>query len=990
MTKSNGRDPFRDLLEQLQQREQSEQASGNGNLTPSLEGGSNDPGNGDGEEVIREEAPQFGGRRLIWSVVLFLLIMLSTRLLGYFTDWLWFDSLDLTSVYVTRILASGTTFLVSSILFWLLLAGNIWLASRINRRTEGSTLDSTAQQMVGFRVTPLLYVGSAVLAVMSGLAMMSLWEEILLYLNQVEFGLADPIFNRDVGFFVFSLPIWQAVRSLLLTAFVFALIGTMLVNGFNWRQWFEDRRVKTHLSLLVVAILLLLTWQYRLQSFDLVYSNRGAVFGAGFTDVNAQLPIYQTLFFVTLAIAALVLVNIFLKFAWKVIVYVLGIWVVVAVLAGNFVPNLIQRFVVNPNEFIREEPYIERNIALTRKAYNLDTLESVAFNARETLTLDDLTRENETIANIRLWDYRPMRISYNQLQVLRQYYEFQDIDIDRYVVDGTLKQVLLAARELDPRQLSGEAQTWVNERLVFTHGYGVAASPVAEITFDGNPTFILKDLPPKGSIPVEKPQLYFSELSHNYVIVNTDTEEFDYPSEEGNVFTRFDADSGIRIGNFLTRLAFTIRFADTNLLLTGAIGPESRLLWKRNIYERLQEIAPFLVYDDDPYIVIGDDGGLYWFVDAYTTSLRFPYSQPSTLNRPLNYIRNSVKVIINAYDGEVDFYLVDESDPIVAAYQKVFPRLFTDFAEMPDGLRSHIRFPQDLFTVQARILTVYHMTEPNEFYNREDVWQWPQEYFDNQPREMEPYYVLMQLPGSDQLDFNQILPFTPANRKNMIAWFAAKSNPDEYGEKLLVTFGKDSLVYGPEQIEARIDQDPTISAQLSLWNQQGSQVIRGNLLVIPLGNSLLYVEPLYLQAAAGIPELKRVIVAANDRVVMAPNLGLALVEVFGEGLLDDEVLADLVGEGALLEPSPVAETPSEPAEPAAQPQPDVSVPPLVELEGASLAQLIVAANDAYATAIQAQQAGDWAGYGDALARLEAVLAQLAEEAGSVQVESADT
>ena len=488
MTKSNGRDPFRDLLEQLQQREQVEQTNGNGNLTPS-EGGGGNSDSDDGDSVIHEERPSFGGRRLVWSVVLFLLITLSTRILGYFTDWLWFESLEFTSVYVTRILASGVTLVTSTAVFWVLLAGNIWIAARINRGEENSSLDSTAQQMVGFRVTPLLYIGSAILAVMSGLAMMSLWEEILLFVNQVEFGLKDPIFSRDVSFFVFTLPIWQAIRSFLLTVSVFSLIGAMIINGFNWRRWFEDRRIKTHLSILVIAILLLLTWQYRLQSFDLVYSNRGAVFGAGFTDVNAQLPIYQTLFYVTLVIAALVLVNIFLKFAWKVIVYVLGVWVVVAVLAGNFVPNLIQRFIVNPNEFIREEPFIEHNIALTRQAYNLDTLESVSFNARETLTLDDLVRENDTIANIRLWDYRPMRTAYNQLQVLRQYYEFRDIDIDRYVVDGTVKQVLLAARELDPRQLSGEAQTWVNERLVFTHGYGVAASPVAEITFDGNPTF---------------------------------------------------------------------------------------------------------------------------------------------------------------------------------------------------------------------------------------------------------------------------------------------------------------------------------------------------------------------------------------------------------------------------------------------------------------------------------------------------------------------
>ena len=960
----NGQDPFRDFIKQMQER--------NGDALVPSEAGNGNAGIGNGA-TLNEERPRGGRSGLYWIGLAILLFFLSTRLLSYFTDWLWFDSLDLTSVYFTRIFASGVTFLGGAVAFWLILSGNILLATRLNNRGGTSPLDTLATSTLGFRVTPVLFAGAVLLAIFSGLALRFQWNEILLFLNQVEFGVLDPIFNRDVSFFIFTLPILKSIRSFLLTALIFSLIGAVLVSGLDWKSWFENRKVKTHLSLLLVGILGLIAWQYQLQGYELVYSTRGAVFGGGYTDVYAQLPIFRIMAIVTLVIALLVLVNIFLSMALKAIAYVLGLWILVALVLGNFLPNFIQRFVVTPNEFNREAPFIKHNIDFTRLAFDLNELDSVGYDASGALTSDDLVAENQTIANIRLWDYRPMRTTYNQIQALRQYYQFQDIDIDRYVVDGQQKQVLLSARELVPDQLSGEAQTWVNQRLVYTHGYGAAASPVAEITFDGLPTFLLQDLPPKGSIHIERPQIYFSEVSKNYVIVNTDTKEFDYPSEEGNVFTSFEGDSGIRIGNLLTRLAFTLRFADTNLLLNGDITPESKLLWKRNIIERLNEIAPFLEYDNDPYIVIGDDGGLYWFIDAYTYSRLFPYSQSATLNSglPVNYIRNSVKVVVNAYDGSVNFYLVGKEDPIALSYASIFPDLFIDLDEMPDGLRSHIRYPQDLFTIQARVLTIYHMTEPSEFYNREDVWQWPQEFFEDESREMEPYYVLMQLPGSEKLDFIQILPFTPATRENMIAWLAAKSDPEEYGEKLLFTFGKDSLVYGPKQIEARIDQDPVISSQLSLWNQQGSQVIRGNLLVIPLANSLLYVEPLYLQAASGrIPELKRVIVAANDRVVMAENLGLALVEVFGTGILEDDLLASLLGEhdsGRFLTAVPeesVEETP--PAAPLI----------VVDVADSDLAQLIQQANDTYVTAIQAQQGGDWASYGTALVQLEAILQEL--------------
>ncbi len=960
----NGQDPFREFIDQLQER------AGEAPVPSGARNGNQ--GNGD-SPVINEAQPRSGRAGLFWIGLAFLVVLLGSRLLAYYTDWLWFDSLDFTSVYFIRILASGITFLAGTIAFWLILAGNIALATRLNKRDGTSPLDVLATSTLGFRATPLLHAGAVVLAIFSGLALRFQWNELLLFLNQVEFSIRDPIFHRDISFFVFSLPILKAIRSFLLTALVFSLIGAVLVSGLNWKSWFENRKVKAHLSLLLASILVLIAWQYQLQGYELVYSERGAVLGGGYTDVYAQLPIYRVMAAVTLVIAVLVIINIFLGMALKAIAYLLGLWILVAVVLGNFLPNIIQRFVVTPNEFTREEPFIQHNIDFTRAAFDLADLDSVAYNARGNLTADDLIAENETIANIRLWDYRPMRTTYNQIQALRQYYQFQDIDIDRYVVDGNQKQVLLSARELVPDQLSGEAQTWVNQRLVYTHGYGVAASPVAEITFDGLPTFLLQDLPPKGSIAIEQPQIYFSEVSRHYVVVNTNTKEFDYPSEEGNVFTSFASDSGIRIGNLLTRLAFTLRLGDINLLLNGDITPESKLLWKRNIHERLAEVAPFLQYDEDPYIVIGADGGLYWFIDAYTYSRLFPYSQIATLPSGLrvNYIRNAIKVVVNAYDGSVDFYIVDEEDPIAAAYAAIFPDLFHDISEMPEGLRTHIRYPQDLFTIQARVLTIYHMTNPSEFYNREDVWQWPQEFFDDEPREMEPYYVLMQLPGSEKLDFIQILPFTPATRENMIAWLAAKSDPTEYGEKLLFTFGKDSLVYGPKQIEARIDQDPIISSQLSLWNQQGSQVIRGNLLVIPLGNSLLYVEPLYLQAASGrIPELKRVIVAANDRVVMAPNLGLALMEVFGEDILEDDLLASLLGD---YEPDALVT-----AAPAAIPEESPPAAPLVvvDVAGSDMAALIQQANSTYAAAIQAQRDGDWAAYGQALVQLEAILREL--------------
>ena len=966
------RDPFRELVERFNEDdwttiEEELLDGGNGNGGPRRPvGGGGNGGNG---------LPQGNPRVLWWLLIPFLAITLFNWVLGFFTDIAWYNSISLSSVYWTRITASVGLFLAGASAFLIFFVVNVLIARRLEPRGLDGTPVSQIAAAFGVRITPAVLLVGAVLAFFMGSAASARWEDLLLYLNQTPFNLTDPVFAKDVGFYIFTLPVWQIARNWLMTSLVLTLIASAVVSGIGWRGWDARPAVRAHLSGLGALILLLIAWQYRLDALQLVYSTRGAVFGAGYTDTNAQLPAFNLLVIVTLIAAVLLLVNVVLRQTWRAIVAVLVIWVAISVLAGNVYPGLVQRFQVDPNEFTKEEPFIRDNIEFTRIAFELDDIEEKNYNVASDLSAEGLMAEAETVRNIRLWDYRPLLQTYNQVQALRQQYTFFDIDIDRYTINGERRQVMLSARELIPEQLEQEAQTWVNRKLVYTHGYGVAASPVAEITKDGLPTFILKDLPTQGLLDVTRPQIYFGERENEYVIVKTDTPEFDYPrSEGGNAFTTFDADTGIAIGNFFTRLAFAVRFADVNLLISEELSPQSQLLWRRNIAERVEEVAPFLHFDSDPYIVIGDDGHLYWFMDAYTLSNRFPYSEPSRVGSSsmptgFNYIRNSVKIVMDAYTGDMKFYVVDASEPIIAAYRQIFPALFADYATMPADQKAHIRYPNDLFSIQANMFLTYQMTDPKDFYNREDMWAWPEEIFDDRTQPIEPYYVLMQLPESQELDFIQILPFTPANRENMVAWLAAQNDPEKYGQKLVYRFGKDSLVFGPKQVEARIDQDPVISAQLSLWNQQGSQVIRGNLLVIPISGSLLYVEPLYLQAATGkIPELKRVILATPDRVVMAENLGLALAQLFGRDVLEDARLAEL----ALVEGGSLPDTlPAAPA--AAQPG--------AELAQRSLEELILEANTLYNLAQTALRAGDWAGYGAQMTALQTVLERLAEVSG---------
>jgi uncharacterized protein len=908
-------------------------------------------------------------RAWLWLLIPIALFYAFSIGLGFLSDSAWYRSLGYESVYFTRIGAALGLFVAGFLSAWLFITLNILLARRLEPFGLVGTPPEQVAAAFGLRLPMVLIAAAGVLAFFMGLGIAGDWQQVLLYFNQVPFGVTDPIFGRDVSFFVFTLDVWELLRGWLFLLLLATLAAVAVTAGVGWRGWNVRRGIRLHLAVLGALLLLLVAWQYRLQAYDLVYSQRGPVYGGTYTDINAQLPAYNLLALVTLVAAVLLVVVAAIGRGWKAIAGVIAAWVIVAVVAGSIYPGFVQRFQVAPNELTLEKPYIADSINYTRLAYNLDKIQESTYNADRAVSPQGLAEQPETIRNVRLWDYRPLLQTYNQVQALRQFYAFNDVDVDRYEVNGLTEQVMVAARELEPERLNADAQTWVNLKLVYTHGYGVAISPAALVSADGLPEFYAKDLPVQGSIPVTRPELYFGELTNDYVIGRTAVDEFNYPQENGYATTRFAANTGIPL-TMANRLLFALRFAEINMLLNQDITAESQLLWRRNIMERVQLLAPFLTYDSDPYITVGTDGHMYWIIDAYTTSDRYPYSDP--YRDVLNYMRNPIKVVINAYDGTVNFYVVDEEEPIAAAYRSIFPALFKPLAEFPREIIGHVRYPTDLFSVQAEKYRTFHMTNPVDFYNKEDVWAWPQEVFYDQPQPLEPYYVLMQLPGSSTLDYIQILPFTPANRENMVSWMAAKSNLDEYGQIVVYEFGKDSLFFGPQQIEARIDQDPAISAQLSLWNQQGSGVIRGNLLVIPIGNSLLYVEPLYLQAQNGkIPELKRVVLASADRVVMAENLGLALIKMFGRETVSRAGLQDLANVALAGEPS------------AASGATDTigGAAGIGGIQNASIEDLVLAANTHYNNAQAQLRAGNWAGYGEEMQALQAVIQQMAAAMG---------
>jgi len=899
-------------------------------------------------------------------VALFLFFLLA-KLGGHlYLDWLWFKSLNFQLVFITRyiseILLSVAVFILTFLLLFLslmLTRKTITSAVQSSRQIEeGGVVTLQRSHLVRFvnnkTVTIVFVILSALMGLMVSSSVTGDWVILQKFLHPSLFGLKDPIFNNDIGFYVFQVPFFQFLYKLSISLIILIAIWTAVAyflasvasGNLNLKKFLDISAARVHLSVIVAVYFLIRAWGYRLQQYTLLNSSQGVVFGPGYTDIHANLLAYKVMFFLAALTGIIVLVNILMR-RFRLIVYTIGFMIAASIILNGLYPALVQKLVVLPSEMDKEKPYIENSIKYTRIAYNLEAIDKESFPTGKTLSIADVMENKDTIKNIRLWDYRPLQQTYSQLQTMRTYYEFKDIDIDRYNIDGQYRQVMLAARELNQNLLPDQAKTWVNEHLKYTHGYGIAMSPVTDITGEGLPNLLIKDIPPKTStnLKVNRPEIYFGELTNNYVIVNTRGQEFNYPMGDDNAWSTYQGKDGVKIGSIFRRLIFALTFNDYKLLLSDNVSSDSQVLYYRSLNQRVPKIAPFLLYDKDPYLVL-DNGKLYWMWDAYTTTDMFPYSEPFA--NKMNYIRNSVKVVVDAYTGKVTFYIVDPTDPVLKTYQKIFPGLFT--SEMPSGLKEHIRYPEDLFTIQANKYMVYHMQNYRVFYNKEDKWDLPTEIFGSEEQTMESYYTIVRLPGEEKPEYIQIMPFTPHNKKNMVAWFAGRSDGKEYGKLLVYEFPKQELVFGPMQVEARINQDTTISQQLSLWDQKGSQVIRGNMMVIPVKDSLIYVEPLYLQAEQGkMPELSRVIVAHGDHVVMERTLEASLEKIFGGQDIIESSNQEPTGEQGTNE----AETVS------------------------SLAQK---ANQLFEDAQKKIASGDWAGYGNLMGQLKDTLNDLATKA----------
>ena len=898
--------------------------------------------------------------RLIFLLLVLLLFMMIPSAVKLLTEWFWFGEVDYTGIFVrtltTKASVGGLVFLVA----FIALAFNFRLALR--RVTQPYMLFPGGGdiQPVVLNQRQFLLLGTGVAALVAlflGIFASNEWLTWLQYRHAVPFGQTDPWLFRDVSFYVFTLPFLDLARNLTLAVVVLSLIGSTAAYVMSGTLALDPGRglvvgaaARRHLGLIVAGLFLLLAWGAYLDVPRLLTTPGGIIHGASYVDVAVRAPVFRVALWVALLGAGLSAVTAFTPRNVPILAAV-GLYVLVAV-GGNLAAFGLQRLVVTPDEQQREAPYIVHNIAATRQAFGLEGLDARELSGDAMLTLVDIENNRDTINNVRLWDHEPLLDTFGQLQEIRTYYDFTAVDNDRYFINGEYRQIMLSSRELNSNSLPN--RSWVNERLQYTHGFGVAMGPVNQVTVEGLPVLFIKDLPPISSVDftVDQPSIYFGELSNEYVIVNTDTDEFHYPEGDDNISTRYDGTAGVALSSLLRRLLFAVRFRAYEILVASQLGADSRILYHRNIVDRVTTIAPFLEYDADPYLVISD-GRLVWMLDAYTVSDRYPYAAPAA--NGVNYIRNAVKIVIDAYDGAVSFYLADPEDPIARTLQAIFPEFLYPLDEMSDDLRRHIRYPEGLFSLQTLIYSTYHMTNPEVFYNREDQWDVP--VVDGE--QMQPYYTIMRLPGEPRAEFIQMLPFTPRGKNNMAAWMVARSDGDQYGKMLVFQFPKQKVIFGPSQIAARINQDQDISPQLTLWNQQGSEVIQGTLLVIPIEEALLYIRPLYLRASGGrIPELKRVIVAYQNQIVMEETLNQALGRLFGSGLAP--------APGALPAGAVVAELDvPQPTDAAAQ----VTAP-------ANAEPLAAQASEHYRRALQAQRDGNWALYGQEIDRLGEVLERL--------------
>jgi len=884
-------------------------------------------------------------------------------IIEFITDYQWFRELNLTDTYLKRLKTQFTigipTFVLLSVFIYFYF---IFIKKRHYRISgiDGSTINDRWLNR-GFMAVSLF-----ISFIISEVFISNLWFNILQFINRTSFNIKDPIFNNDISFYVFVLPLLKSAVGLLFFLIAMLLMLTFIAYLllFSFRRGdshvvdddlFGSRRIPRfvnnmalknaifQLGILGSAIFVVLGLNFWLNTYELLYSQRGVVFGAGYTDVNITLWVYRAMAAASLVYAFIFLISIRRKSFRKAVI---GVAVLFAIsIIGNMAAGLVQRFIVEPDEISKEEKYIKYHIEHTQRAYGLDNVEEREFPVSQDLTREDLFENMDIVNNIRINDYLPIAQTYNQLQAIRLYYTFNDVDIDRYMVNGKYTQVFLSARELDQQNL--QAATWINKHLKYTHGYGIVLSPVNAVTASGQPDLLIKNIPPvsDSDLEIKRPEIYFGESTNDYIIVNTDEMEFDYPEGSDNKHTVYEGTAGIELRR-INRLLYAIRERNYKILVSSNINSDSRIVMYRNIMDRVNKIAPFMEYDEDPYIVLNqDDGRLYWIIDAYTVTDKYPYSKPFSKETDINYIRNSVKVVIDAYNGTTSFYVFDDNDPIVQTYRRIFPDLFADASEMPSGLLSHIRYPQTLFDIQSEVYRIYHIDNPMVFYNEEDFWDIAQEKYMSDVLQVESNYVMFKLPDEEDVEFLLTVPYTPRTKPNMTSLFVARNDGEDYGKLFLYKFPKGITVDGPMMVESRIDQNTAISEELTLWSQQGSRVLRGNMVIVPIENSLLYVEPIYLESDSenSLPEMKRVVVSFKDKIVMKESLREALENIFG---IIEEV---------------------------------EEIPPSEEihegLEG-DIEELVIRANELYNSAEEALRNGNWADYGKYMDELEKVLIQM--------------
>ncbi len=904
---------------------------------------------------------------IIGAIAFFAFTIFST-IVAFIADWWWFSEIGHTEIFIKSLGAKTALGLSVATFTFLFLLVNI--------------LVSTSSKIPWFMVLPESITGrsinlsshltrklgiliSLLIAVLLGLIASSGWQRVLSFLEATPFGTVDPIFGKDIAFYVFTIPVITLglgllktiiLASLVLVGAIYVFRGSLNFTGLLGKFSVEvlDQKenlggARNHIAGLLSMFLLLIAVSAYVSIFSLLSNQTGQIYGAAATDVFVMIPLLWTSVFVAI-LASLSAIYWGKSGRSKFLIGTVILYFIVG-FASSIIPSIFQKLIVAPNELVKETPFIKNNISATRIAYGLDKVEEREISGDKPLTKADIARNNPTIKNVRLWERAPLLSTFSQIQEIRTYYEFASVDNDRYTINGETRQIMLSPRELPPEP----NRNWINERLTFTHGYGVAAGPVNQVTAEGLPVLFVKDLPPQSSVKelaVTRPEIYFGELSSDYVFVKTKSKEFDYPKGEENVYSVYEGKGGVEINSFTKRIVYAIHFRSLKMLLSNDITTESRILYNRDIKKRALKVAPFLTFDRDPYSVIVD-GKIYWIADAYTTSALYPYSQPMALNGArVNYIRNSVKVVIDAYNGSTTLYITDTEDPIIRTYAKIFPKTFRPIAEIPKSLVSHLRYPEDIFTLQTAIYTNYHMTEPQIFYNKEDQWEVPviagagEQNATGKSGAMAPRHMIMKLPGEKKEEYVLMLPFTPRAKDNLSAWMVARNDGDDYGKLVVYRFPKQKLIFGPKQVIGRINQDTEISRQIALWDQGGSQVIQGSLLVIPIEESLIYVRSLYLKAKDGkIPELKRVLVSYENKVAMEETLEAGLARIFGGSMPVSRGGSGEVGQSTTV------------------------------LTG-NTAELTAQANQAYESALRAQREGDWTRYGEEIRRLGEILRKL--------------